>query len=61
MRSREKLSVIFVRAPRHIAAEIERVAAEKAVTRQTVVLDALTAQLGIEAPNVFKVKPAPAE
>ena len=54
---------IFVRAPRHIAAEVERIAAERAVSRQTVVLDALTMALGIETPNIFKERapPAPAE
>jgi hypothetical protein len=54
---------IFVRTPRHLAAEIERIAIERAVSRQTVVLDALTAQLEIETPNIFKERtpPAPAE
>jgi hypothetical protein len=54
---------IFVRTPRHIAIEVERIATERAVSRQTVVLDALTAALGIETPNIFRAKspPAPAE
>lgn len=59
MGRRKEHQVIFVRAPRLIAAEVERIAAERAVTRQAVVLDALAAQLGIETPRTKT--PAPAE
>ena len=54
---------IFVRAPRHIVAEVDRIALQRKVSRQTVVLDALQIQLGIETPNLFKGRtpPAPAE
>ena len=62
-RPRKDCISIFVRAPRHIAAEIERIALQRRVSRQTVVLDALQIQLGLEAPNIFKEEkvPAPAE
>ncbi len=60
-RPRKDSISIFVRAPRHIATEIDRIATTRKVSRQTVVLDALAIQLGLESPNVFKAPPAPAE
>ena len=59
-RPRKDCISIFVRAPRHIAAEVERLAAERKVSRQTVVLDALAVQLGLETPNIFRKEKVPA-
>lgn len=62
-RPRKDCISIFVRAPRHIAAEVERIALQRKVSRQTIVLDALQIQLGLESPNIFRKEkvPAPAE
>lgn len=57
-RRRSDKHQVLIRTPRHILVEVDRIAAEREVSRTTVILDAVRAQLGLPTPNVFNERPA---